>query len=222
MKTILKENKWKLLFTSLVTLLPSLMGLILWNTLPDKIPTHFGADGTADGWSSKAFAVFALPAFLLVIHWVCVLATSFDPKKQNIHRKVLGIVLWICPVISLIMENLCYAHALGWEINMATVMFLFCGVLFIIIGNYLPKCRQSYTVGIKIPWTLADEGNWNATHRLGGKLWVGGGLILLAISPLAHFPAVSISVFWGDILLMVLIPTVYSYVYYKKHSGEKE
>lgn len=222
MKTILKDNKWKLLFTSLVTLLPSLAGLILWNNLPDKIPTHFGPDGTADDWSSKAFAVFALPAILLILHWVCVLATSADPKKQNIPKKVFGIVLWICPATSLIMESLCYAYALGWEINIAIVMFLFCGVLFIVIGNYLPKCKQSYTMGIKLPWTLADENNWNATHRLGGKLWVGGGLLLLAISPLTVFPVLSIGVFFGVVLLMVLIPTVYSYAYYKKHSKERE
>ena len=222
MKQILKDNKWKLLFTSLVTLLPILAGLILWSKLPDQIPTHFGADGKADGWSSKAFAVFGLPAILLVFHWVCVLATSADPKKQNIPKKVFGIVLWICPVVSLLMESLCYAYALGVQINMAFVMYLFMGALFVVIGNYLPKCKQSYTMGIKLPWTLADEGNWNATHRMGGKLWVVGGLLLLMASPFLTSPILSVVVFFSVLFIMVLVPTIYSYVYYKKHGDKKE
>ena len=222
MKTILKNNKWTLLFTSLVTMLPSLVGLALWNTLPDKIPTHFGPDGTADGWSSKPFAIFALPTILLFFHWVCVLCTSLDPKKQNIPPKVFGIALWICPVISLLMESLCFAYALGVQINMAFVMYLFVGVVFVIIGNYLPKCKQSYTMGIKLPWTLHDEANWNATHRMGGKLWVAGGLLLLIASPFLSSPILSFIVFFGIILVMVLVPTVYSYLYYKKHGGKKD
>ncbi len=217
MKNILKENKWKLLFTSLVILLPIIAGLVLWNRLPDRIPTHFGSDGTADDWSPKPFAVFGLPAILLVIHWVCVLATSADPKKQNVSKKVFGIVLWICPVISLIMESVCYAYALGWQINVAVLTFFLCGVLFIIIGNYLPKCKQSYTMGIKLPWTLHDEDNWNATHRLGGKVWVIGGLVLLATAVIGSF-----RIFFPLVLLMVLIPTVYSYVYYRKHRKDGE
>lgn len=222
MKQILRENKWKLIVTSLVTLLPILAGLLLWNKLPDEIPTHFGADGAADGWSSKSFAVFGLPLILLAFHWLCVLGTSLDPKKQNINRKIYAIVLWICPVVSLIIGSVCYAYALGWEINVAVLSFILCGLSFIVIGNYLPKCKQSYTMGIKLPWTLADEATWNATHRLGGKLWVIGGLVLLATAPLSSVPIASVSIFLSDVLLMVLIPTVYSYVYYRKRSGKEE
>ncbi|MGM9647483.1 MAG: SdpI family protein [Eubacteriales bacterium] len=222
MKLILKENKWKLILTSLLMLLPTLAGLILWDKLPDRIPIHFGADGKADGWSSRLFAVFGLPLIILAFHWLCVIGTSFDPKKQNINRKLFSIVLWICPVISLVLVSVCYAYVMGWEINVAILIFLLCGLLFIILGNYLPKCRQSYTMGIKLPWTLADEANWNATHRLGGWLWVAGGLLLLVSAPLTSIPIVAVCVFIGDVFLMMLIPTVYSFLYFKKHSDRKE
>ncbi|MBQ8288804.1 MAG: SdpI family protein, partial [Clostridia bacterium] len=76
------------------------------------------------------------------------------------------------------------------------------------------------TMGIKLPWTLADEGNLNATHRLGGKLWVVGGLILLATAPLTSFPIVSVVVFFAVVLLMVLIPMLYSFLYYKNHRSD--
>lgn len=222
MKLILKENKWKLILTSLLILLPTLAGLILWDKLPDRIPIHFGADGKADGWSSRPFAVFGLPLIIFAFHWLCVIGTSFDPKKQNINRKLFSIVLWICPVISLVLVSVCYAYVMGWEINVAILIFLLCGLLFIILGNYLPKCRQSYTMGIKLPWTLADEANWNATHRLGGWLWVAGGLLLLVSAPLTSIPIVAVCVFIGDVFLMMLIPTVYSFLYFKKHSDRKE
>ena len=222
MKHILKETKWTLLFSSLVILLPILTGLILWSKLPEQIPIHFGVDGKADGWSSRPFAVFGLPLIILALHWFGVIGTSMDPKKQNINRKLFGIVLWICPAISLVIVHGCYAYALGWKLNAGILIFLLCGLLFIILGNYLPKCRQSYTMGIKLPWTLADEANWNATHRLGGWLWVAGGLLLLVSAPLTSIPIVAVCVFIGDVFLMMLIPTVYSFLYFKKHSDRKE
>ena len=220
MKDLIKNNKWTLLVTTLVVLIPMAIGLVLWNQLPDQIPTHFGPDGKADGWSPKAFAVFGLPCILLAIHWFCVLCTSADPKKQNISQKLMGIVLWICPIISLLICSACYAYALGWKLNIVFILYLFCGTLFIIIGNYLPKCKQSYTMGIKLPWTLDDEGNWNATHRLGGKLWVAGGLLLLLCSVLTAYPILSAILFFAVLTLMVGVPVIYSYLYYKKHGGK--
>jgi uncharacterized membrane protein len=91
-------------------------------------------------------------------------------------------------------------------------MSLFFGVLFIIIGNYLPKCKQNYSLGIKIPWTLNSEENWNYTHRISGKLWVAGGISIIFTSILRViwiFPAIT--------LTMVIIPVILSYLYHKKH-----
>ena len=86
------------------------------------------------------------------------------------------------------------------------------GVLFVLIGNYLPKTKQSYTLGIRLPWTLASEENWNRTHRLGGVLWVLGGLYFIVMS---FFPW-NLAAFLIPILLMALVPTVYSYLLYRR------
>ena len=176
---MIKVNKKKLIITSIVILVPIIAGMILWNDLPNKIPTHWNAAGEVDGWSSKAFAVFGLPGFLFAVHWVCLLGSSADPKKQNIEGKVLNIVLWICPVISVLGAVLMYGTALGMEFRVEKIIPSLVGVVFIVIGNYLPKCKQSYTMGIKLPWTLNDEENWNRTHRLGGKLWVACGVVII-------------------------------------------
>lgn len=214
---MIKKNKWKLAITSIVTLLPILAGLILWSRLPEKVPIHFGKNGVADGWSSKQFAVFALPVFLLLVHWVVVFFTMLDPKAKNINGKVFGIVLWACPVVSLFGAMATYTYALGYNVNVELIAFVFIGALFIVIGNYLPKCKQNYTVGIKIPWTLNDEGNWNHTHRFAGWVWVAGGIIVMLTSFFRQY-----LVFLVVTALIVLIPVVYSYIYFRKHNKDKE
>lgn len=217
---MIKENKGKLILTSIITLLPIIIGLVLWNELPDKMPTHWNAEGVVDGWSSKGFTVFGLPLFLLGVHWICTLATGADPKKRNHTEKMVGIVLWICPVVSILMLVLVYGTALGMEFKVDKLMLIFMGLMFLIIGNYLPKCKQNYTIGIKIPWTLNDEENWNYTHRLSGKLWVIGGVIIL-LCVLLPANVMSVVVL-ASMLALAILPMVLSYLFYRKKmkSGE--
>ncbi len=209
-----KKNRTKMIIASIIILLPIVAGVILWDKLPEQIVTHWGADGTPNGWSSKGFAVFGIPLFLFVVQWLCLLMANADPKRKNYSDKMFNIVLAICPVISVLIAILSYGTAMGLELSVHRIMPVFLGITFIVIGNYLPKCKQSYTLGIKLPWTLADEDNWNYTHRLGGKLWVICGVI---VTVCAVCPENVMSV----ILLVVLsvatiIPTIFSYLFYKK------
>ena len=208
---MIKRNKGTLILTSIVILIPLLIGLLLWEQLPDRIPSHWNAAGEIDGWSSKAYAVFGFPALMLALHWVCVIASSTDPKNKNYHPKMLRVVLWICPVLGLVLCSLVYATALGYDLSVEIIVPLLVGVMFIIFGNLLPKCRQSYAMGIKLPWTFASEENWNKTHRFGGKVWVIGGVVVMATAFLGSF--------WlllGVMAVMVAAPTLYSYLYYRK------
>ena len=156
---MLKANRKTLIITSIVTILPMLIGVICWNRLPDVMATHFGINNEANGFSSKAIAVFGVPVFLLAVLWLGAFATSHDPKKQNISQKMFSLVLWIAPVISLAAAATMYPINLGYELDITFIAELLLGLMFIIIGNYLPKARQNYTIGIKIPWTLANEEN---------------------------------------------------------------
>ena len=205
---MLKANKKTLIVASIVTILPVLIGIVYWNQLPDVMATHFGMNNEADGFSSKAFAVFGMPAILLGILWLAAIATSHDPKKQNISPKMFTLMLWIPPIISIIAAATTYTVNLGYELNIIFFAELFLVIVLIVIGNYLPKARQNYTIGIKIPWTLANEENWNRTHRLAGYLWMIGGVLMLIIS-FTEF----LSVQWqiGALLIMVLVPCFYSF-----------
>ena len=206
-----KVDKKTLIITTLVNLIPIIVGLLIWDKLPDTIATHFGMDGTPNGWSSKAFTVFGIPLFLTFGHLLCIGITSQDPKYDNMSDKLFGLVLWMIPAISILLMVTCYGYSLGWELNMSKYGCVILGVMFMIIGNYLPKCKQNYTIGIKIPWTLNSEENWNKTHRFAGWLWTICGLVIMLTGFFGGF-----WIFFGVVLLMVFAPFIYSYLLHRK------
>ena len=206
------KKHWKLLIlTSIITLLPILAGIILWEQLPQQLPIHWNTNGEADGWSSKSFAVFGLPPLLLFIQWIGVFAIVADPKKKNHSDKVLHLSFWIVPVLSMMSAATIYVTAIGKELMVGAIAPVFLGLLFVIIGNYLPKCKQNYTIGIKIPWTLNSEENWNKTHRVAGWVFVIGGFVVIA----AGFCKIGWLIL-PLVLLMVLVPLVYSFLLHRK------
>lgn len=193
-------------------MIPMLVGIILWGRLPENIATHFSSAGEVNGWSPKAFAVFGIPAFILVCHLICVAATLADPRRYGINRTMLKIIFWVCPVVSLMCGMGIYGYILGVQMlrlgNLSNVVM---GIFFIIIGNYMPKCRRNYTLGIKTPWTLSSEENWNRTHRLSGWLFILAGVLTL-ISVLIQMPMLMLV----SLLSAALLPAVYSFVIYLK------
>lgn len=210
---MLKKYRKTLIITTIITLLPVLAGLILWNRLPEQFPIHFNAAGEVDGWSSKAVGVFVMPLILVAAQWLCALGSlKMDPKAENLEGKVFGLVLWIIPVLSVFLHVLVYCTALGMEMNVQIVVPVVMGLLLTIIGNWLPKCKQTYTLGIKLPWTLEDEDNWNRTHRFAGPVWVVCGLVIMLCGLIGGaFLWVMLAAF----VVMIAAPTVYSYLLFR-------
>ena len=203
------KNKKYWLITSAITLVPILLGLLLWNKLPDQLPTHFGVDGAADGWSGKGFAVFGLPLMMLGFHIVIFFATRLDKQNRGHNEKVMNLVGLLFPTMSIVNSVIIYTHAMELELNLSMLLFPMLGLLFIAVGNWLPKIKQNSTLGIKIKWTLYNEENWNRTHRFAGFTWVIGGVIfclmgfvdekaLLFLLPL-------------EVILLACVPMVYSW-----------
>ena len=218
MKTWLKEYKWKIVRSTLLTTLPMLMGLILWNRLPDVITTHWGVDGVADGFSGKAFAVFGLPAIMAALNVLCCVATAIDPKQAVQNKKAMSLVFWMMPIISVCVSTFVYSAAIGKAMDMLVVMPLLMGVMFVWLGNYMPKIKQNSTLGIKIYWTLYNEENWNKTHRLGGKVSVAAGIVtmLSALLPIKWMVTVMITAMF----VIIIVPMAYSYRIYRRHKRE--
>ena len=211
---MIKNNKTNIILTSVLTLLPILAGVILWDRLPESIATHWSFSGEPDGFSSRGFTVFAIPLILLALHWVCIAATALDSKNEGQNKKVFSLILWIVPFISVLFTLAIYLNAIGRNIDISTVTTLFIGVILILIGNILPKCKQNRTIGIKIPTTLKSEKNWNATHRTAGRVWVISGFLLL-FCPLVP-STIRLICMTAIFAVMVIYPIIYSYIYSKK------
>ena len=211
---MIKKNRMQIIVSSIVTLLPMLVGFAMWNVLPDQMTTHWGMNGEADGFSSKTFAVFVLPLILLAAHWLCIFVTLGDPKNKDQSSKVFAMIMWIIPIVSLVTNGMVYAVSMGSTVGADIGVRVLLGLMFIILGNYLPKCKQNHTIGVKVSWALQNEENWNKTHRFTGRLWVAGGVILLATIFISMEDMMWL--FLAVILLLSFVPMLYSYLYYRK------
>lgn len=211
---MIKANRKTLIITSLLILLPVVFGVVMWDKLPEKMPTHFGLDGTPDSWSSKGFAVFGLPLIVLALDWFAVFVTEKDNKGKDQNKKIMTLVLWICPLICIGVSAAMYSWALGNEVNVKTVVVLLLGVIFTAIGNLLPKCKPNRTMGIRIKSTLSSEENWVATHRFAGRIWFAGGIVVLASAFLPNTAAAIVMLV--TLLVMAVVPCVYSVRYKTK------
>ena len=211
----IKINKKLVLFTSILILLPSLVGCVFWNQLPEEIPTHFNLLGQADGYNHKMSAIFGLPTLMLLMHWLLLFTMIKDPKSSNISSKIQLLIYWTIPFVSCLLMISIFGEFLGYSMMSGLLAQIFMGVVMIVIGNYLPKTHRNYIIGIRLPWTLENDENWRKTHRLAGKIWVLGGLLLFLNS------FVQLYVYWVFFLTLffvVIIPSVYSYQLSKSES----
>lgn len=194
-------------------------------SLPAQIPVHWGADGTVNGWgpSWTVAALGFLPLVLLATFW---LVPRIDPKGAayaKSGRFYLGFVI----AFTVFMCGMTWLSELTvWGVvpqvgAVGTIVTTAVGLLFIGIGNYLPRVRQNYTMGVKTPWALADPENWRRTQRFGGKCFVVMGVGFIAFGFVAS--ALSDEAAAAGIVAIVLIPMaamyLYSYLTWRKAGG---
>ena len=198
------NKKWflKWIVPSLAILLPMVFGFIIWDKLPGEMA------------GSRLFIVVVFPLILFAFHWLCVFISSKDITGMQQNEKILSIVRWLVPGISWFASGVMYASAFGKAVDVMQYSFLLFALLFLAMGNYLPKCKRSYTMGIKVKWALSNDDNWRATHRLAGKLWMIAGAILAVCVFLPLM--VGFIVLFVVVMVAGLVPTIYSWQYYKK------
>ena len=198
--------------STILCLLPILFGVAVYDSLPERIPTHFDLAGNPNGWSSRPMAVFGIPLFLALMNLLCHWVTSRDEKTRKATPKALqGVIYWIVPVISWLVVPLSLFEGMGVDVPVGFLVSVLVGVMFVVIGNYLPKCKPNYYVGIKLPWTFASEENWRKTHRFGGKVWVVCGF-LMVIAGIFKLDALLVATLFAAIIL----PCGYSWLEFKK------
>ena len=162
--------------------------------------------------------------FFVVMQCVFVAIIFYDNRNRQQSRKVIGMTIWIIPVITLLYNGIARLVNMGADIENLFMAFIYygTGLLFMIIGNYLPKVKQNNTIGIRVIWTLQDEENWNATHRFSGKLWMASG-ILCMLCGLFEESMAALILYIVSIMAAAIISILYSYLFYKKKiaTGEK-
>ena len=207
----------------LILLIPFIYSFIVWNKIPDKVPTHFDIKGQPDDNSGKAFALLLLPAMNIVIYFILFIVPRIDPRKKNytafgssyqnirllIHLFFVGMFIFITQTTS-------GGQPLKLNGLLSGVL-----LLFALLGNYMRTVRSNFFVGIRTPWTLSNDLVWRKTHELGGKIWFYSGIVLGIIIFFLPQTAATVVMFCG-VFLMVIIPVVYSYLEYKKVTSGSE
>lgn len=210
------KNKFRLRKSSIISIISSILILIIFNILfydkmPAELPTHWNFQGQADDYSSKFDAMVLTHGFLVVMNIFACFMLDNDPRNKKQKNFLMTLSKLAMPAIMIVVYTITVMVGLGRDVNVSVIIPLFVGLLFIAIGNYLPKTRRNYTMGIKLPWTLNSDENWRRTHRLGGICFVIIGLCLI----LSVFLKSEI-VFLVPLILGGIIPAIYSYYLYTK------
>ena len=208
----MKQQKWKYILSSIMIAVPVLVFWILVNTRTEEMKLTGGLT------TGHLMAISGIQTILLLaVHLLCLYVTMKDRGNQNQDKKAMGMLFWIVPIISFFATGICMKAVFDLPYDPTFFVFALLGLLFMLIGNYLPKCRRNFTLGIKVKWALCNDENWNMTHRFGGKVWVLAGLALLI---LAFIPEqVFFVTFLPVLLVMIFAPILYSYLYYRKQKA---
>jgi uncharacterized membrane protein len=188
--------------------------LYLYPDLPEKIPTHFNAKGEPDAYGGKN-SIYLGPAIMsiagLLLFALLTNLKSIDPKRYQQQDDGLfwKFGLFMVAFLSCLSMGILYITAHP-SVSIQKFIIPTIGLAFAGIGWFMPKFRQNYFAGLRLPWTLDNADNWNATHQLAGKIWMIGG-VAAALSGLVFTSETAFIVFFGIILLMVTIPIVFSY-----------
>ena len=199
-----------------VTVAMWIFALAVYARLPERLPTHWNAYGEVDGWTDKPLGALMLPLMATGTLLLIRLLRRVDPRSGNIDR-FHGEWFLVNNLIILffaLLEVATLGYALGWPVDVGRVVPVGVGLLFVGLGNYLPRIRSNWFMGIRTPWTMDNERVWRATHRVGGRAFVAAGLVMALA---ALLPAgVRAWVIGAAVAAAVVVPLVYSYVAYRR------
>lgn len=196
-----------------------IIGIASWffyQALPDIVPIHWNIAGEPDQYGSKIFSAFVFPLIILGIYALLLFAPLIDPRKERYLQfaKVYHMIKAYFVLMFACIYFLANLNALGYNLPIGLWIPVLVGILFVIIGNYMGKLRKNWFIGIRNPWTLSSEETWNKTHRVGGKLFIVSGLLMIAngFAPVSY----KLPLFITSIVLVIGGTFGYSYWVYRQ------
>ena len=198
----------------------TLAGLLLWNSLPEPMASHWNINDEVDGYISKFWGVFMVPLITLGMFLLFLIIPGIDPLKANIaqFREAFNLFIVLIVAFMLYIYGLTLAWNLGYtDFRMSTSMLPAIGLLFIFIGYMLRQAKRNFFIGIRTPWTLSSDRVWEKTHQIGSTLFMLAGALAVIGSLFGGATA-----FW-----MLMIPlfgstiflVIYSYVLYRRETS---
>lgn len=214
---VTKETFKKDLPIILLILLMFISGIIVYPFLPEKVPAHWNIKGEIDRYESKLWGAFGIPLLVLGIYLGLLYLPYIDPKRENYPKfeGVYKIIRYTFVIIfSLIYFTILYIALGGPENLVPKIVPAVLGILFIVLGNYMPRIKYNWFVGVRTPWTLFNEEVWRKTHRFSGFLFVIAGIFMLISSFLP--PYINFFLGIGGVLIATILSVLYSFLIYKK------
>ena len=210
------KNKFRFRKNSIVSIIASIAILIIFNALfyskmPAELPTHWNFQGQADDYSSKFHAMVTIQGFLVLMNLFLCFMLDNDPKNERQNNFLMTLTKMSMPIMMIVIYTITILAGLGKDINTSVIISILMGILFIAIGNYMPKVKRNYTMGIKLPWTLNSDENWRRTHRFGGICFIFMGLCFFA-TPFVKSELIVLI----PMAIVVVLPMIYSYYLYTK------
>lgn len=199
-----------------IVLLPFIYLAYIWNQLPERVPMHWNIKGEIDRYGEK-MELIIIPILLpLLVYIIFLVIPKIDPKNKlnKMGNKLQTIKVLLTTLMSILALFIIYS-AKNESFTNPNYIVLSIGVLYIILGNYFKTIKANYFIGIRTPWTLENETVWKKTHKLGGKLWFVGGIIVVLTSLILDKEP-NVTVFLIITGIITIIPIVYSYIIFKK------
>lgn len=215
----MKNEKMMLRLMWAIALFPLIVTVFVFGRLPAEIPMHWNIYGEVNAWHPKFPWVFLMPVLGIVITVMATVLPKIDPKKENYARfkPQYFMIRLMLVVFFAVLHMVIISISLGATfIKVDTIVKFMIGMLFLVLGNLMPKFKQNYFVGIKTPWTLANEVVWAKSHRHGGFVWFVMGFVM---SVLAFLPGHrSAIVYFTLIIIGSIEPIIYSWIQFRKQS----
>lgn len=186
--------------------------------LPDTVPTHWGLNGKPDQYGSKWTNLLLMPGVMVFLALLTPALAKISPRKFEVasFEETYGYAMFLCGGLMLALHIVIVQASTGEHLDMNRTMMFVLFAFFALLGNVMGKIKQNFFMGIRTPWTLADERVWHATHRFAGRLWLVCGVIG-AIGALLGVPFM---IEFGFLLVMAFVPVVKSYLLYGKVGGK--
>ena len=210
----MKTKNIQILIIGLI-LVSFLIGAYLYTYMPEKMASHWDANGSVDGYMPKLWGLFLLPVISAILFLVYMLIPKIDPLKGNIEkfRGHFDVFILLLFVFLFYVHMLTMLWNLSYRFNIIQLLAPAFGLIIYYAGIMMENAKQNWFIGVRIPWTLSSEVVWNKTNKLAGKLFKVAG-VLAAMGLI--FPKYAIFLILVPVILAAVYPIIYSYQKYQQ------